>query len=57
MESILRREEKPAVDEMVEFLKGLTVQEQEEMGKYMAAFKEGFEFAKRNLDRPRSCTA
>ncbi|OAA94109.1 hypothetical protein [Clostridium coskatii] len=57
MEAILRREEKPAVDEMVEFLKDLTVQEQEEMAKYMAAFKEGFEFARRNLDRPRKCMA
>lgn len=50
MEVILKKEEKPVVDEMIKFLKGLTVEEQEEMNKFLSAFKEGFEFAKRLTD-------
>lgn len=43
METILNKKEKPVIDEMVEFLKTLTVQEQKEINYFM----QGIKFAKK----------
>ena len=43
METILNKKEKPVIDEMIEFLKSLTAQEQKEMNNFI----QGIKFAKK----------
>lgn len=47
METILNKKEKPVIDELVEFLKTLTVQEQQEIN----IFIQGAKFAKKAVEK------
>lgn len=47
METILNKKEKPVIDEMIEFLKNLTVQEQKEINYFI----QGIKFARKKEEK------